>query len=727
MRDISPYLLVLFVVAFIAFMVASDSNISTILNSGSTAATAAVGVINGEKITYQEFETRVKEQADMQRQQNPQMEVDDNQIRQSVWDQLVEEILLRQAAEKAGIKVTKDEVLDVMLDSPPEYLTRNFKDSTGNFNRAAYLEVMTNPDIITQNINEGKKRGYIPQSVNPEEEVAKFKSSLLKIEEFLYKSRLTDHFRRAVGAAGSIVSNVFLENKYRNDNSSFDFDYIALDINKVSDKEVGQPTDEELRAEYEKVKQYTKQKPARRMKYISFPLEPSKEDTLAAEKKINRIQKAVQEAATPEQKSAAYQQYYAEYNGKQNEFIQIKTMDPERRQLLENAAVGDIIGPVRLGTGTYIFHVDSLRSGVNEVVKASHILINFGNNKDSAKAFAEGLLKRAKKGEDFAALAREHTQDMGSKEKGGEYDFFPRGRMVKPFEDACFDNPAGSIVGPIETNYGWHIIKVQDKASAEMQYSEILINVQMSQNTKKQLRREAMSFRQQIENGGQNIDSLGKKLRKNVVETMFFERAMPVLGSRAVTEFCFNHDAGAVSEPFELKFYGFVVVQVTGARQAGYKQFEDMKDELKDKVMRRKKMAKLESKAKSLYDQLIKRNADRLFKVTEIDPSIEVRSASQAKNNGFIQGFGNEPAITQLALTAKLNAINGPVAGQRGWFIYQVIRRQDADMGKLAAERQAIMQGLVVNARNAVYSQWFNALKDGADIEDNRSKFFREL
>ncbi|MFM7340552.1 MAG: SurA N-terminal domain-containing protein, partial [Bacteroidota bacterium] len=133
MRDISPYMLVIFVVSFIAFMVASDSNLGTLLNSSSSTGNV-VGTINGEEISYQEFEQRVKEQSDMQRQQNPQAEVDDNIIRQAVWGQFVEEILIRQAGEAAGIKVTQDEVLDIMLDSPPDYLTRNFTDSTGKFN-----------------------------------------------------------------------------------------------------------------------------------------------------------------------------------------------------------------------------------------------------------------------------------------------------------------------------------------------------------------------------------------------------------------------------------------------------------------------------------------------------------------------------------------------------------------------------------------------------------------
>lgn len=726
MRDISPYLLVLFVISFIAFMVISDSSISTVFNSGTTAANAVVGVINGENIPYQEFELRVKEQAELQTQQNPQAEVDENQIRQSVWDQYVEEILIKQSANKAGIKVTQDEVLDLMLDSPPDYLTKNFTDSTGKFNRQAYLEVMTNPDIIAQNINEGKKRGVIPQTVDPAEEVGKFKKSLIKIEDFLYKSRLADHFRRAVGAASSIVSPTFLEQKFKNENTNMSFDYILLDILKVSDKEVGgKPSDQELKAEYEKVKEFTKQKEARKIKYVSFPLEPSKADTLIAQKKIARIQQSINEAITPEIREAVYQQYLAEYSGKQNEYVMIKTMAPDVKSLLETSKPGDIVGPVQVMSGTYIYHVDSTRAGENEVVKASHILINFGTNKDSSKALAQQILGRAKKGEDFALLAKTYSQDQGSKDRGGEYDFFPKGRMVKPFEDACFNNAPGSIVGPIETDFGYHIIKVQDKASEEMKYSEILINISMSQNTKKQLKRDALSFKQQVENGT-DIDQLGKSLKKNIVETMFFDKDMPILGSRFLTNFTFSEKVGTVSDPLELKYYGFVVALVTGERQNGLKQFEDMKDELTEKVMRSKKLAFVKSKAQNIVKQLQQRNADRLFKVAEFDPAIEVKSVTDVKNTASVPGLGLEPVLTQSVMNAPINKINAPVAGEKGWFITQVLQKTDADMKAFKMQSAEMKKSMSASAKNSAYPQWFQALKDNADIEDNRGKLFRD-
>jgi len=75
----------------------------------------------------------------------------------------------------------------------------------------------------------------------------------------------------------------------------------------------------------------------------------------------------------------------------------------------------------------------------------------------------EDLLARAKKGEDFAALAKEFTEDEGSKETGGLYEDFPRGKMVPPFNDAAFSVPVGQISGIVETEYGYHILKIEGR------------------------------------------------------------------------------------------------------------------------------------------------------------------------------------------------------------------------------------------------------------------------
>jgi len=122
-----------------------------------------------------------------------------------------------------------------------------------------------------------------------------------------------------------------------------------------------------------------------------------------------------------------------------------------------------------------------------ERVRASHILIStrpLDPNTDpnqlkvQAKQKAEELLKKAKGGADFAALAKENSEDPGSKAQGGDLGLFPRGQMVKPFEDAAFGLQIGEISNLIETQFGYHIIKVTEKKQAGIpELSEVQTNL----------------------------------------------------------------------------------------------------------------------------------------------------------------------------------------------------------------------------------------------------------
>ncbi|HOK65349.1 MAG TPA: peptidylprolyl isomerase [Anaerohalosphaeraceae bacterium] len=107
-----------------------------------------------------------------------------------------------------------------------------------------------------------------------------------------------------------------------------------------------------------------------------------------------------------------------------------------------------------------------------ELVTASHILLRTQGKTEEEKAQIrqkmEGILQRARAGEDFAALAKEFSEDPGSKDRGGEYTF-PRGQMVKPFEDAAFSLQNGQISDIVETQYGYHIIKRTDHKDAGTQ------------------------------------------------------------------------------------------------------------------------------------------------------------------------------------------------------------------------------------------------------------------
>ncbi len=154
------------------------------------------------------------------------------------------------------------------------------------------------------------------------------------------------------------------------------------------------------------------------------------------------------------------------------------TMDDLRSRLVEEATAEQVLRDKVTVTDDQVkkyFEDNPSQFEEPEMVRASHILIMTADKtgaqltddeKKAKRKIADDLLKRAKAGEDFAALAKKYSDDPGSKENGGEY-IFPRGRMVKEFEAAAFTLQTNQISDIVTTQFGYHIIKLSEKIPAK--------------------------------------------------------------------------------------------------------------------------------------------------------------------------------------------------------------------------------------------------------------------
>lgn len=138
-------------------------------------------------------------------------------------------------------------------------------------------------------------------------------------------------------------------------------------------------------------------------------------------------------------------------------------------QYLQKEIIDKIILTEDKAKAYYKAHPDTFKSP--EMVRARHILIKAESGasdeeKKKSKARAEELLQKLKKGEDFAKLAAEVSDDTGTKAKGGDLDFFPKGTMIPAFDEAAFSLKPGELSKVVETEYGYHIIKVEEKKEA---------------------------------------------------------------------------------------------------------------------------------------------------------------------------------------------------------------------------------------------------------------------
>jgi parvulin-like peptidyl-prolyl isomerase len=158
-------------------------------------------------------------------------------------------------------------------------------------------------------------------------------------------------------------------------------------------------------------------------------------------------------------------------------------------------------------------------------------------------------------------------------------------------------------------------------------------------------------------------------------------------------------------------------VQLTDVREAGIQPLDDIKQQLRQKLLVDKKMDKLKARAEDLAAKL---QAQGIDAAPTIDPTAEVRVMTQLRNNGQLQGFGNEFDATQAAFKVPVGNVSKAIRGNRAWFVIQPTSRQEADMSKFAAERTFTVQTLSGTAKNAAYSLWFQKLREHAEIEDLR-------
>ncbi len=711
MRTISPYVLVGIAVLFIAFMVISDIDMPSIMSRGQNSATAALGKVNGEKILYADFEKRVREQADQARAQNPNSEdFDEAPVREQVWNEMTDEILLRQEAKRMGITVSNDEILDILLQDPPQFLRQQFTDSLGRFNRELYLEIVTNPDVVAQRVN--------PQVA------ADFKKMLIRLEDYIRLEKLQSVMRTSVASATGIIDPTYMERRFALDNATVDVDFIQVGTQSVPDAKVS-VSEQEISEYYSKYQTSFKQKPVRRLKYILLPMVPSQADSQKVQKRLERLNMALAIAQTPGPRDTAFENLSSEFGGQINDFKHVQDITPQKMAILAGMQPREVVGPIGQPTGGVSFiRLDAKRSGVNELVKASHILIAIkpNENKDSAKAEAQKIFNEAKNGGDFAELAKKYSADKSNAQKGGDLPFFGKGAMVKPFEEAAMSAAVGSIIGPVETQFGFHIIHVTDKKSDEIKFTELSLVPIISQGTKNTIFRQAQMIKEQGK--GLPIDTIAARMKVQAQPTAFFRRATAVLGLRSLTNFAFDNDLNAYSDPVELKGSGVIVAQVTDSRIAGIKPLVDVKEDIKARLVQGKKLDVVKAQAEDLFKKVS--GLDSLKKIKGMDSTVNVQTAAALRDNGSVPGAGLDMSFTGNVFLAQPGKIVGPVRCERGYYVFQVTKRNDVDMKGFAAQRASLLQNERNKAQGASFFRWKNELRDRSDIEDNRSKFFRE-
>ncbi|MFQ5470526.1 MAG: SurA N-terminal domain-containing protein [Gammaproteobacteria bacterium] len=341
--------------------------------------------------------------------------------------------------------------------------------------------------------------------------------------------------------------------------------------------------------------------------------------------------------------------------------------------------------------------------GVEEERRASHILIKVEDDSDNdqveaARTKAEELLTRIKAGESFEDLARAYSEDTGSAANGGDLDFFGKGLMVKPFEDAVFTMSIGEVSDLVKSQFGYHIIKLTDinegKTKSFEEVRDKLAKDFVDQKAEDQFFELVDIITNLTYENPDNLDIAAKELNLDVQSTDYFDRNQGVgLASDArVRNLAFSDDvleAGNNSEPLELGANRVVVIRLKDRKPSANRPLDEVKDQIREQLRADKARLKAENVGENILGQLkqggdAKQLAEKFnveWKETELlgrtDSSIDV-------------------AIIKIAFKLKEDAIDGLSLSSGDYAIVQVLEVKDGDLSKLdEAKRTGEMRNVI--------------------------------
>lgn len=329
-----------------------------------------------------------------------------------------------------------------------------------------------------------------------------------------------------------------------------------------------------------------------------------------------------------------------------------------------------------------------------EQVHARHILVKAEGRTDAeAQQILEGARARLAKGEDFGALARELSEEPAAKTSGGDLGFFGREQMVAPFSEAAFGAQPNAVVGPVKTEFGWHLIQVLEKRPAGTQPFEqvrpMIAQRLSADRTAAMAEAKARELAERLaKDKPENADALKGMANPaegvTFGETGPFSRQEPVSGlgfAPAFSTAAFTLEKGGVSEAIQTP-RGWTVLYVKDVKAPRVPELKDVEAQVRSAVGRQKQQ--------ELAMQQLRQAKAPGATLDQIAAGLglEVKESAEFGLQGQIPGIGQNPELAKAAMALSPGQLGGPVADAQGGVLFEVKERKSWDPIQFAAARE---------------------------------------
>ncbi len=656
-----------------------------------------VGNIDGESISYMEFNQQVEQSTNAMRQQMggnmaPQMT---SYAVEEVWNQQLSTILLNKEVEKLGLSVGRNELNDLVSGpNPSPLIMQNFGNpQTGELDRNQLAQFL--------------------QNVRNEPGGSELSQQWEAFLQALRSSRLQEKYNNLVRNSVYVTALEAAE-EYSQRNKIANFRYVLLDYASVPDDQA-KPSDNDFKDYYNEHKgSFKNETETRSFEFVAFDAQPTAADTNVVRETVEQLTK---ELATTENDSL-----FAMSNSEQKRpvaYIKKGSLSPALDSLVFSASVGSTVGPVS-SNGIYESAkiLDSRNSP--DSVTARHILLNpaMEGGVDQAKKKADSIVNLLKNGASFAALAVEYGTD-GTKDNGGELGTFTRGNMIPEFEDAVFNAKAGDLF-TLNTQYGVHVIKVDAQKGMSRVVKAAIIDkrVASSGETLKTAYGKASAFLGKV-----NSKNFSEEAAKEGLQVHQASNITPMQGyvqdlssPRELVRWVFKADEDDLTDKVYEMEDQYVVARVTNIKPEGQLSLAQVKSEIEPEVIKQVKAAKLKGQLNTALN-----GATGIDQVASKVKKTAVATENVVLANPVIPGLAQESKVVGTVFGLQPKKLSKPVAGDQGVYVVELTDFVNPPaMENAGGQKSQMRQSLQQRAMNLA----FRALIDKAEVDDNRVSFY---
>ncbi len=658
-----------------------------------------IGNIGEQSISYQDFEQKVQNLMDIYK-LSGNTNIDEattESLREQVWQQMVRETILESQYKKLGIGVSNDEVDELVLgNNPHPIVLQLFTDQqTGTFNKSVLVNFLKQTEI-----DETAKKYW------------------LFFEDQIVNDRMSSKYNTLV-AKGLYVTSKQAEFEKELTASTVDFNYIMKNYSSVPDS-LARVTPDEIQAYYDNHKESFRRNALRDIEYVSFDVVPSDEDIKQAEDWINRTKTEFEQSADPVQFiNLTADTRHVGF------FVPVSEVPPQLVDFVKKEDLKTVFGPYN-DNGTLKIAKLLEVADRPDSVHARHILLAVGQKRtlEKAKAEADSLVKLIKSGTSFATLAMTNSDDQGSAQLGGDLGWFPEGRMVVPFNNACFSGKTGDIV-TVETQYGIHIIDIIAQSKKVRKYNIGMIDRKIipGSATNQRVYSDASQFAgtcSTYDKFNQTITEKGltKRVATDVTPQ---QKTLPGLDNpRSLVIALFQSKAGSIvldnnqQAVFQIGDK-YVVAYCTKAQEEGIAPVKSVENDIRF-ILAKDKKAEILS-AEFTKNTQSGKSLDDLASAM----GLTVQSATGLNFRSYsVPGAGVEPALIAAASVSKQGVFSGPVEGENGVFMLSVTN-VTAGTGE---DMKALKNRLAATYQMRGSYEAYEALRKAANIVDKRYKFY---